>query len=195
MMKVVGLTGGIGSGKTTAAKMFEDLGIPLYIADDRAKALMHSSQDIRKALQLLFGDKAYQDGKLNRPFIASKIFGDEKLLKQMNAIVHPVVALDFKQWLSEQTSNYVIKEAAIIFENQQQNQYDYIITVTAPVEERILRVIKRDDSSRDKVLSIMNNQWSDEDKIKHSDFVIVNQDIEDTKQQVLRIHNTLQTKL
>lgn len=190
-MIVVGLTGGIGSGKTTVAKLFEALGVPVYIADDQAKRLMNSSKVIRRKLIDLFGEDAYVDNELNRPYIASKIFNDATFLAQMNAIVHPKVGLDFKRWLKKQQSTYVIKEAAIIFEHQMQSQYDYIITVTADTKDKIARVVKRDGTSEAKIMAIINNQMTDEEKVKKSDFVIVNDRLEDTKKQVLKTHTKL----
>lgn len=190
-MKVVGLTGGIGSGKTTVAKMFEDLGMPLYIADDRAKILMNTSKVIKKKIIALFGEEAYSDGQLNRPFLASKIFEDAVLLKSMNAIVHPKVADDFKRWKNKQHTAYVLKEAAVIFENNMASQYDYIITVVADLDQRIARVVKRDDTSKDRVLAIVNNQLTDKEKADQSDFVIINHNLDETKKQVLKIHQQL----
>lgn len=190
-MIIVGLTGGIGSGKTTIAKFFESFGIPVYIADDEAKALMNRSKIIRRKLTKLFGDSAYENGKLNRPYLASKIFTDKLLLSKMNAIVHPKVASHFKSWLKKQSAPYIIKEAAIIFENKLENQYDYIITVVADQDLRIKRVMKRDNASKTKIQSIMSNQLSDEEKIKKSDFVITNNDLELAKQQVIEIHHQI----
>ncbi|SDI21385.1 dephospho-CoA kinase [Winogradskyella thalassocola] len=192
---VVGLTGGIGSGKSTILKCFKSYGIPVYIADDEAKALMNRSKVIQRKLIHLFGEKAYIDDHLNRPYLASKIFNDKTLLAKMNAIVHPKVASHFKRWLNKHDAAYVIKEVAIIFENNLQSQYDYIITVVADEDLRIKRVMQRDAVSEEKVMSIIKNQWSDADKIKKSDFVIINNDLEDAKKQALKIHNTLLKKL
>ncbi|WP_178985721.1 dephospho-CoA kinase [Winogradskyella helgolandensis] len=192
---VVGLTGGIGSGKSTILKCFQSYGIPVYIADDEAKALMNRSKVIRRKLIHLFGEKAYENDTLNRPYLASKIFNDKTLLAKMNAIVHPKVATHFKQWLNKQDAAYVIKEVAIIFENNLQNQYDYIVTVVADKDLRIKRVIQRDGVSREKVEAIMKNQWSDEDKIKKSDFVIVNDNLKEAQKQALKIHKKLLKKL
>ena len=190
-MIIVGLTGGIGSGKTTVASMFSDLGVPIYIADVEAKALMNRSKVIKRKLIGLFGEDAYMDGRLNRPFLASKIFNDQDLLEQMNAIVHPKVASHFKRWVKRQTSHYVIKEVAILFENGGYRSCDKVITVTAPVDIRLKRVISRDNSSESKVKAIMSNQWSDDEKIKLSDFVIHNIDLKDTEEQVNRIHQKI----
>ncbi len=190
-IKVIGLTGGIGSGKTTVANMFNELGIPIYIADVEAKALMNRSKVIKRKLIQLFGKDAYSGNVLNKPYIANKIFNDKELLQKMNAIVHPKVASHFKRWLSKQTSNYVIKEAAIIFENGTHHTFDAIITVTAPIEVRINRVIDRDGSSKEKVEAIIKNQWTDAQKVALSHFVIENIDIEKTKEQVDEIHNKI----
>jgi dephospho-CoA kinase len=191
MTKVIGLTGGIGSGKSTVAGLFADLGVPIYIADQRAKHLMNTSKVIKRELTLLFGSKAYNADGLDRNFIASKIFDNRELLQKMNAIVHPKVGADFKRWLKQQTTSYVIKEAAIIFENNQQTQYDYIITVTTPLEERIQRVMKRDQKTKEQIIAIVNNQLSDEEKIKQSDFIIINERLDDTKVQVEILHQKL----
>ncbi len=150
---------------------------------------MNRSKVIKRKLTTLFGDKAYKEDQLNRAFIASKIFNDKALLDQMNAIIHPKVASHFKRWLKKQNAPYVIKEVAIIFEHNKASEYDLIITVTADIEERIRRVMNRDDASREKVESIINNQMSDEEKIKKSDFVIVNHDLIATQAQVAKLHD------
>lgn len=190
-MTVVGLTGGIGSGKTTVANCFRKLGIPIYIADDEAKKLMVNSKAIRRELISIFGDKAYLNGELNRSYLANKIFSDEGLLQKMNRVVHPQVAKHFKVWLKKQNSDYVIKEVAIIFEQQKQAEYDLIITVIAKRDERIKRLLKRDTSSKTKIEAVMNNQMDDSEKIKHSDFVIENTTLESTEKQVLVTHNSI----
>lgn len=188
---IVGLTGGIGSGKTTVANYFKALNVPVYIADNEAKALMNRSKVIKRKLIKLFGDEAYVDNTLNKPFIARQIFSNQDLLKKMNAIVHPKVAKHFSNWVKKQNVPYVISEVAIIFENGSQGKYDYIITVVAPEQTRLNRVIKRDNSSEAKVKAIMNNQWTDQQKTEHSDFIINNTDLKDTKLQVENIHSKL----
>lgn len=190
-MKVIGLTGGIGSGKTMVSNMFKDLGVPVYIADVEAKKLMDTSKVIKRELIELFGPKAYEHDILNREYIAAKIFNNKTLLDKMNEVIHPRVAKHFQHWLQNQDSEYVIKEAAIIFEHNTQSQYDAIITVIADKEERISRILKRDNTTREKILSIMNHQLSDEEKVKQSDFVIVNDQPEHAKEQVIRIHNSV----
>lgn len=191
---IVGLTGGIGSGKTTVGNYFRDLGIPVYIADVEAKKLMNSSKVIKRKLIALFGSSAYHNDQLNRPFIASKIFSDADALAKMNAIVHPRVADHFKRWVKTQDSAYVIKEAAIIFENNLQSQYDVIITVTADTSEKIKRLKKRDGSSLDQIEAVMANQMDDQEKVKLSDFVIVNNKLEELADQVQEIHHKLLEK-
>lgn len=193
-MILVGLTGGIGSGKTTVAHMFKDLGIPIFIADDEAKYLMNNSKVVRRKLIGLFGDNTYLNNKLNKPYLAKCIFNDKELLKKMNAIIHPKVSKRFLRWTKKQQSPYVISEAAILFENGSYKNYDYIITVTAPKDKKIKRVLKRDNTSKEKVLKIMSHQWSDTDKINLSDFVIENITLENTKKEVLKIHNHLKTR-
>ena len=190
-MIIVGLTGGIGSGKTTVAKMFNELGVPVYIADLEAKKLMNTSKVIKRKLLQLFGDEAYVDGKLNRPFLANKIYSDKELLIKMNAIVHPKVKAHFIKWKKKQDFEYIIKETAILFENNSYQDCNFVITVTASEEDRIQRVISRDNSSSEKVKAIMNNQWSDEEKVKLSNFVIENANLSKTENQVRIIHQKI----
>lgn len=190
-MKIIGLTGGIGSGKTTVAKMFNDLQVPVYIADVEAKRLMNTSKVIKKKLVKLFGTEAYKNGMLNKPFIADKIFNNKELLHKMNAIVHPKVAAHFKKWVAKQSNPYVIKESAILFENGGYLNCDAVITVTAPEKDRIQRVIARDKSSIKKVKAIINNQWSDANKIKLSQYVIENNNLLKTQEQVKKIHHNI----
>lgn len=192
--KIIGLTGGIGSGKSTVASFFKAVDIPVYIADDEAKALMNRSKIIKRKLISFLGDSAYKDGVIDRAYIAKRVFADKALLEKINAIVHPKVASHFKRWVSKQDSPYVIKEAAIIFENNLEAQYDKIITVVSPMEKRIKRVMKRDGTKREKVLSIINNQLTDDDKIDRSDFVIYNNDLKSLEAQVKEIHKQLLTK-
>lgn len=190
-MILVGLTGGIGSGKTTVAKQFEALGVPIYIADEEAKKLMNRSKVIKRKLIELFGAQAYLNNELNRPYIAEIIFNDKTYLQKMNAIVHPRVAAHFKKWQLKQHVPYIIKEVAILFENSGHTQCDYVITVTAPMEVRMTRLLKRDDTTQDKVKAIMKNQWSDSEKIKLSDYVISNEALESTTKQVHEIHKKI----
>ena len=187
-MIIVGLTGGIGSGKTTVAKMFHSLGIPIYIADDEAKKLMDASKSIKRELIGLFGEQAYVEGKLNRAYIADVIFNNKAYLERMNAIVHPKVRAHFKKWALKQKSSYVIKEAAVLFENGGYKECNFIITVTAPKKIRMERLLKRETTTVEKIEAIMQNQWTDEAKTKLSHYVIENIDLATTRLQVEEIH-------
>jgi len=190
-MIVIGLTGGIGAGKSTVANYFKELNVPVYIADEEAKRLMHSSKTVRQKITDEFGSEAYLNNKLNRPFIASIVFNNKSKLAAINAIVHPSVSNSFKRWTGKQSATYVLQENAVLFENNTAQKFDYIITVTAPVEERIKRVIKRDTTTRAAVLARINNQLSDKEKIERSDFVIHAIDKTTTKKEVLKIHEKL----
>lgn len=192
-MKVVGLTGGIGSGKSTVSKMFLDLGVPVYNSDERAKKLMNTSAEIKNQIIAFLGKESYREEKLNRAYIAKKVFNDTTLLAQLNAIVHPVVREDFLKWTGEQEYCYVIQETALLFENNARHLYDSIILVTAPKEERISRVVSRDNGTREQVIARMNNQMDDEEKLNVSDFVIENIDIERTRSIVLQVHAAIIT--
>ena len=188
-MIIVGLTGGIGSGKTTVAGFFKDLGIAIYIADDAGKKLMLESSAIKESIVALFGAKAYSDNTPNRKFIASKVFGDKEQLEKLNAIIHPAVEADFRKWLEKQDSPYIIYEAAILFEAGGYKKCDFTVLVTAEKELRINRLQERDQSSVEEIEARMNNQWSDERKSEMADFLIKNDDLAETKLQVERIHN------
>lgn len=187
----VGLTGGIGSGKTTVAKYFKKLGVPVYVADIEAKKLMATSKVIKKELIEAFGNSAYINGELNRPFLAQMVFNDKNKLALINSIIHPKVGKHYANWLQQQKAPYCIQENAIIFENNKADQYDYIITVTAPKKLRIKRVIDRDTSSKEEVLARINNQWNEAEKNKLADFVIENINLNDTKKQVRKVHQKL----
>ncbi len=186
-MIIVGLTGGIGSGKSTVAAFFKKLDVPVYIADEEAKKLMHTPALITQ-VTALFGQKAYTNGSLNRPYIADIVFNDSKLLQQLNAIVHPAVSTHFEQWSQKQQAPYVIKEAAILFENLGYKQCDFTILVTAPAATRIKRVMSRDHISEQKVRARMEQQWEDEKKIPMADFVIDNINLKKSEKETRKIH-------
>ena len=188
---IVGLTGGIGSGKSTVANLFRELGVPVYDSDKEAKLLMNTSDKIKKALVKLLGKESYIDGKLNRAYISDKVFTNPELLAELNAIVHPQVKTHFKAWCAQQNYKYLIQESALIFENKSQNNYDKIILVTAPLEIRVARVVKRDNSSKDAVLQRVNNQLLDSEKIDFSDFIIENIDIKSTTESIKKVHDQL----
>lgn len=187
----IGLTGGIGSGKTTVAKMFKDLGVPVYNSDDRAKEMMNTSTELIERIKDLIGEEAYVNDSLNREYIAAKVFKDRDLLNALNEIVHPAVKTDFKEWASNSNSDYVIQEAAILFENGSYDKFDKMILVTAPKKTRFERIMQRDYISADLILERMNNQWEDEKKIPLADFVIENIELENTKSEVRKIHQKL----
>jgi dephospho-CoA kinase len=192
---IVGLTGGIGSGKSTVAKMFMDLGVPVYLADDEAKKLLSGDPSVRKSVEKLLGKKAYIGDKPDRAYIASQVFDNSKKLESLNKIIHPAVRKHFKNWYTLQVAPYVIKEAAILFESGSNDDCDAVITVTAPPEIRIERVILRDHTTEEAVKARMKHQWSDEEKLKLSDFVITNTSLKKTQDQVRKIHGQLLKKL
>jgi len=191
-MKYVGLTGGIGSGKTTVGKMFTELGVPVYNSDDQAKQLMETSKTVKKALKTLLGEAAYKDKRLNKTFISEQVFNDKSLLGKLNSIVHPAVRTHFLAWSKQQKAPYVIQEAAIIFEIGSQDFYDKTILVTAPENLRIERIMDRDpQSSPTAIKARIQNQWEDARKIDASDFVIENHDLKTTERKVLNIHRAI----
>jgi dephospho-CoA kinase len=186
-MLIVGLTGGIGSGKTTIAKLLQLKGIPVYDSDVRAKYLMHNSDEIISSLKKEFGDEVYINGELNREYLANVVFGNSDKLNVLNSIVHPVVAKDFQNWIAAQNSDIVVKEAAILFESGAYKSCDVNVTVHTDVEERIERVQKRDGITREQVLSRINNQWTDKQRNEKSDIIIKNNDIEPTELNVTKL--------
>lgn len=190
-MIVVGLTGGIGSGKTTVANFFVELGVPVYNSDKEAKKLMTSSKQVKKAVIELLGKQAYKNKKLNKKYISEQIFNDQSLLIKINGIVHPAVEKDFLAWANKQKAPYVIQETALIFENKKQDFYDFIILVTAPIKLRLERVKVRDGASEKEVLNRLKNQLDDDDKIPFSDYVLENIKLSKTKLKVEEIHNAL----
>ena len=191
MMKI-GLTGGIGSGKSVVAKVFNSLGVPVYHADERAKQLMQNEQQIIDQLIRILGKDIYQEGRLNRKKMASIIFSKPDLLKQVNEIVHPFVLKDFEGWAEKQFNKpYVLAEAAILFESGMHKTIDYTIAVAAPEELRITRIMNRDGVSREQVQQRMNNQLPEKEKIKMAGFVIYNDDTQFVLPQVLKIHDEL----
>ena len=190
-MIVVGLTGGIGSGKSTIAKEFAALGIAVFNSDEQAKVLIATDAQVKKRIIAAFGEEAYQNGEYNRAYIAQIVFNNSEKLAILNGIVHPALAKYFNQWAKKQTSPYVLKEAAILFESGSYKDCDYIITVTAPEEVRIARVMARDHCTEAQVRARMAQQWSDAERIALSNVVIENVDLESAKEQVKRINDEL----
>ena len=190
-MRKIGLTGGIGSGKTTVAKLFKELGVPVYNSDLRAKKLMKNSREIRTAVIDLLGKDSYVLERLNKKYIADKVFSNKELLQKLNAIVHPAVRNDFLKWVKSKKTPYVIQEAAILFENSSYSNFDKIILVKAPKKVRLERILERDNGSKEEILARMENQWDDSEKIPLSDYIIENIDLDQTKLQVEQIHRQL----
>ncbi len=188
----IGLTGGIGSGKSLVANFFKLLSIPVYISDLEAKKLMQTNSLVRENLIDAFGEVVYSDsGELNRSELAKIIFNDGNALKKVNEIVHPQVRLHYKEWLSQHVGvSYVIQESAILFDTGLYKNFDKIITVTADKEIRLNRVVERDSCSRESVLERMSKQISEQEKIEKSDFVIYN-NTELVIPQIIAIHNQL----
>ncbi|MFT4697193.1 MAG: dephospho-CoA kinase [Flavobacteriaceae bacterium] len=190
-MKIIGLTGGIGSGKSTVVSMFKDFGVPVYIADDEAKKLTNQSKIIKRKLTKLLGEKTYIDGVLNKQFVAEKIFSDTDLLKATNAIIHPKVAKHFSKWVTKQEGTYCLKEAAILFENEGYKKCHATILITCPENIRIERVLKRGGITPKDLDNRLKNQWTDVIKEKLADYVIENIDLEATQKKAQKIHNIL----
>jgi dephospho-CoA kinase len=191
MIIKVGITGGMGSGKSTVAKVFGVLGIPVYYADDAAKRLMSEDPLIRQQLISAFGEETYHGHTLDRPWLSAQVFNDPDKLALLNAIVHPATLQDAATWMQEQKTPYAIKEAALIFESGAQRQLDFVIGVSAPETVRIARVMKRDQLSREEVRARMEKQIDETIKMRLCDFVIVNNEQELVIPQVLSIHHAL----
>jgi len=187
MTKIIGLTGGIGSGKTTIANHFMAAGVPVYIADDEARKIMQSAEIIAE-IQQNFGTAIFENGILNRQKLAEIVFNNPEKLKLLNGIIHPAVKKHFANWISNHSKTpFIIYEAAILFESGSYKNCDKIITVTAPLETRIQRVIQRDNTSRENVLKRINSQWDDNQRIAKSDFVVENIDPKITETEVGKI--------
>lgn len=190
-MLKIGLTGGIGSGKTTVAKVFEVLGIPVYYADDAAKRLMNEDEVLQQKIISAFGEAAYTDGILNRQHLSSLVFNTKEKLELLNSLVHPATIADAAVWFSKQKSPYVIKEAALLFESGTAAGLDFVIGVPAPEPIRMKRVMDRDGVSSDEVKKRMQNQMEEPIKIRLCDFVIHNNEEEMVTPQVLKLHEQL----
>lgn len=190
-MMIIGLTGGIGSGKSTVAKMFSDLGIPVFISDNEGRRLLNKSKVVKRKVIQLLGPESYNDDSPNRNYIASRVFKDKTLLAQLNGIIHPKVAKNFKRWYAKQDAAYCIKESAILFETGGDKFCDATITVEVTLAIRIERVLKRDNVTLDDVKARLNNQKDDAYRREKSNYIITNYDIDKTKQQVKTIHQKL----
>ncbi len=190
-MLKIGITGGIGSGKSTVARIFQVLGIPVYDADTRAKQLMNEDTALKESIAAAFGSDVYEDGRLNRSRLAAMVFNDEARLAQLNAIVHPATIKDAARWMEQQQAPYALKEAALIFESGSQQGLDYVIGVFAPAALRLQRAMQRDGSTKEQVLARMSKQVSDSIKMRLCDFTIINDEQQLIIPQVLAIHEKL----
>ncbi len=188
----IGLTGGIGSGKTTVAKIFELLGIPVYYADDAAKRIMNEDEELTTAIQKQFGKEAYDNGELNRAYLSAKVFTDPFQLEILNSLVHPATIRDAAKWMTrQQKTAYTIKEAALIFESGSAELLDYVIGVYAPSQLRIKRTMERNHLSYDEVKQRMDKQLDENIKMKLCDFVIYNDEEHLLIPQVIELHQKL----
>jgi len=190
-MKIVGLTGGIGSGKSTVLKQFEDLGINTYSADKAAKKLINSDEDLIESIKGLFGDNIYNNNILDTIKLSKIVFQDSHKLESLNSIIHPAVDKDFKSFIKTNHGDYIVKEVAIIFETNTEDNYDKIILVKAPLEDRIKRVVLRDNITKDDVIRRVNNQIDDSTIIDKCDYIIDNNNLKELKEKVINIHMDL----
>lgn len=184
----VGLTGGIGSGKTTVAKVFETLSIPVYYADDKTKYLMNNNEGLKASIIQHFGNDVYKKGELDRKYLASIVFSNKEKLDLLNSLTHPLTIRDAEEWMNRQTTQYVIKEAALLFESGAAERLDYIIGVYAPQHIRVKRVMKRDNQPVEEVMKRISRQIDEEMKMKLCNFVITNNDQQLVIPQVLALH-------
>ena len=187
----VGITGGVGSGKSVVSELLRLNGIPVYNSDSEAKRLMHTSANIRRLLTDLFGEEAYVGKSLNRNYIANLVFGNVERLGRLNAIVHPAVRSDFNEWAVNQHSDIIVVESAILFESGLSSHLDKVIAVTAPLETRIARVVKRDSLSKEQILQRILSQTSEEERLRLSDFVVINDENQLLIPQISAILNDL----
>ena len=194
-MLSIGITGGIGSGKSTVCRVFETLGIPVFYADAEAKRLQNEDVTVPNVIISLFGNDVYTAEGLNRKSVAEKVFADKNLLEKLNAIVHPATVTAFENWkLNQVDAPYILKEAAILFETGLAKSLDKVIVVTAPEELRIQRIINRENSSREQVIARMKNQMADEEKIKLAHFIIINDEKQAIIPQIMKVHEHLLNK-
>ncbi len=191
-MLKVGITGGIGSGKSTVCKIFETLGIPVFYADDEAKKIVNEDEELKKNIQSVFGKEIYTNGILNRAALAQIVFNDKAKLEKLNSLIHPATKKKYDDWKKRHSSHpYSLHEAAILFEAGVAKRMDKVITVSAPEQLRIERIIKRDGVTHDDVVARMKNQWTEEKRNSKSDFIIYNDETQLVILQVLMVHNEI----
>ena len=194
-MLIIGLTGGIGAGKTMVSNIFKTLGVPIYNSDNRAKYLMTNNNDLRKSLCSIFSNKVFNNNILDTNFLSNIVFNNALELKKLNTIVHPFVIRDFESWISKQKSKFVIKEAAILIESGAYKKVDKIILVIADKEIRIDRIKNRDNINKEAILSRIDKQISDKERMQYADFVIDNNENKSIINQVTNIYNEIREKL
>jgi len=191
-MVQVGLTGGIGSGKTLICSIFEKLGVPVYYADVEAKRLMNLDVELKQQIVELFGTEAYKGESVDRKFLADRVFGDFDLIAKLNQLVHPAVRMDYLKWVELQTESfYVMEEAAILFESGVHLLMDFTVLVSAPEDIRIRRVMQRDQTSREQVISRMKHQMGEDEKMKYADYIIYNDEKQMLIPQVIAFHEKI----
>ncbi len=190
-MLKIGITSGIGAGKTTASKLFELLGVPVYYADDRAKQLMNEDDELKQKIITLFGSSVYAPGQLDRKLLANLIFNDEKKLALLNSLVHPATLADAAKWMQSQKTAYAIKEAALIFESGSHLQLDAVIGVSAPFDLRLSRAMKRDHLPAEKVIERMNKQMPEDEKMQRCNYLLYNDEQQLLIPQVMALHQIL----
>jgi dephospho-CoA kinase len=191
MVLPIGLTGGIGSGKSTVAAIFEVLGIPVYYADEAARKIMNEDPELKASIIRHFSERSYKDGKLDRNYLGRLVFGNREKLRLLDSLVHPATIKDGDEWMRKQTTAYAVKEAALIFESGVNKHLDYIVGVYAPKSLRIRRTMERDHISEEEVLKRMRNQMNEEEKMKLCDFVIHNDEQQAVLPQVMELHQQL----
>jgi dephospho-CoA kinase len=187
-MKHYALTGGIGSGKSTVLTLFSELGVPTFAADDSAKMAMEQDVDIKAKITALFGEASYAKGKLNRPFIAEQVFDNKEKLQQLNALVHPAARAAYSNWQQAQDAPYTVYEFPLVFELGEQERFDGVILVISPEASRIQRVENRDGVTEEAIRKRMMHQWTDEQKQPLTDMLIHNNSIDETADQVHKLH-------
>lgn len=193
-MLKIGITGGIGSGKSVVARIFKTLGIPVLDADAFAKKLMAENDKVRLDLIEAFGEEVFEAGQLNRPFLSQLVFNDPVHLNRLNGIVHPAVKQYGWQWMEEQDAPYVVKEAALFFESGSNVDMDYMVGIFSPVEQRLQRAMERDGASREAILKRMDKQMDEEEKMSRCDYVIYNDGSHSLIEQVLHLHQQFLNK-
>lgn len=190
-MYKVGVTGGIGSGKSTVCRMLAERGVAVYVADDEAKRLMCDDEALRRDIVALFGEDAYSGGVLNREFLAARVFSNKEALQRLNGVVHPAVMRDFAAWAERQNGDYVVLESAILFEAGLDDRVDTTVAVMAPVELRVERAMRRDGAVREKIEERMRHQLADDERCERSKYAIVNIVLEDLEEDVEQLHRRL----